>query len=234
MPLLLHIDTATEHASICISKGSDVVGLIESTEQKNHASFVQPAIQKLVRDNGFQLKDFDAVSVTAGPGSYTGLRVGLASAKGICYALQKPLVLINTLEVMAQAVLSHDQSTLQRFSLSTLICPLIDARRMEVFTATYNSSLQETESPHALIIDETAFSELLTRQPIIFSGSGAQKLKEVISNPNASFPDIQHNASHLALRALIAYQSNRFADLAYAEPLYVKEFFSPSSDKNKG
>ncbi len=233
MPLLLHIDTATEHASICISKGSDVLGLIESTEQKNHASFVQLAIQKLMRDNGLQLKDFDAVSVTAGPGSYTGLRVGLASAKGICYALQKPLVLINTLEVMAQAVLSYYQSTLQPLSLSTLICPLIDARRMEVFTAIYNSSLQEMESPHALIIDETAFSESLTRQPIIFSGSGAQKLKGVISHPNASFPNILHNASHLALRALIAYQSNLFAELAYAEPLYVKEFFNPSGNKNK-
>ena len=104
MPLLLNIDTATEHASICISKGSDVLGLVESTEQKNHASFVQPAIQELINKSGLPLKDFTAISVTAGPGSYTGLRVGLASAKGICYALQKPLILINTLEVMAQAI----------------------------------------------------------------------------------------------------------------------------------
>ena len=228
MPLLLNIDTATEHASVCISKGTDVMGLIESTEQKNHASFVQPAIHQLVNNSGYQLKDFDAISVTAGPGSYTGLRVGLASAKGICYALQKQLILVNTLEVMAQAILSHYTSTHQSINPSTLLCPLIDARRMEVFTAIYNTSLQEIEPPHALIIDESSFGSLLSLHPMIFSGSGLQKLNGVISDSNAFFADVQHNAYHLAIRALIAYQSSCFADLAYSEPLYVKEFFNPS------
>lgn len=231
MPLLLNIDTATEHASICISKGSDVLGLVESTEQKNHATFVQPAIKELISSSGYPLKNIDAISVTAGPGSYTGLRVGLASAKGICYALQKPLILINTLEVMAQAILSWYQSSCKSINPSTLLCPLIDARRMEVFTALYNTSLLELKAPHALILDITAFSSLLSVQPVIFTGSGLHKLKEVISDPNASFCSVQHNATHLAKRALIAYQSNCFADLAYAEPLYVKEFFNPSGKK---
>ena len=228
MPLVLNIDTATEHASVCISRGDELLGLVESTEQKNHASFVQPAIQQLINERGYQLKDVDAVAVTAGPGSYTGLRVGLASAKGICYALDKPLILINTLEVMAQAILSHYQSSDQPIDLSTLLCPLIDARRMEVFTAIYNSSLQEMAAPHALIIDSLSFSSFLNNQPIIFSGSGHQKLKGLISHPNASFFNIPHNASHLAIRSLIAYQSKRFANLAYSEPLYVKEFFNPA------
>lgn len=227
MPLLLNIDTATEHASICISRQDEVQGLVVSTEQKNHASFVQPAIQQLINQSGYQLKDMDAIAVTAGPGSYTGLRVGLASAKGICYALDKPLILVNTLEVMAQAILSHLQSTGVHIDPSTLLCPLIDARRMEVFTGVYSSSLVEVQAPNALIIDAFSFSSLLNSHPVIFSGSGQPKLKELISHPNASFLNLQHNASHLAIRSIIAYQSNHFANLAYSEPIYVKEFFNP-------
>lgn len=225
MALLLNIDTATEHASICLSKDDVILGLIESTEQKNHASFVQPAIRQLMADSGYSLSQLDAISVTSGPGSYTGLRVGLASAKGICYVLQKPLIMVNTLEVMAQGILSHYQSTNKAIDPSALLCPLIDARRMEVFTALYHSSLKEIEPPHALVIDEKAFSVQLSTHPMIFSGSGHQKLKDSLLNPAASFLTIQHNASHLAIRAVKAYYSNHFADLAYSEPLYVKEFF---------
>ena len=227
MPLLLNIDTATEHASVCLSRKEEVLGLAESTEQKNHASFVQPAIQQLIAKSGYQLQDIDAIAVTSGPGSYTGLRVGLASAKGICYALGKPLIMVNTLEVMAQAILSHLQSVGQPINPSTLLCPLIDARRMEVFTAMYTTFLKEIEPPYALIIDQHSFGPLLKNQPVIFSGNGQQKLKTLISHPNASFLNIQHNASHLAIRSLIAYHSKRFANLAYSEPLYVKEFFNP-------
>ncbi len=225
MPLLLNIDTATEHASVCLSKDDTVLGLIESTEQKNHASFVQPAIQQLMSDSGHTLSQLDAIAVTAGPGSYTGLRVGLASAKGICYVLQKPLILVNTLEVMAQSILSYYQSTAQSINPSAFLCPLIDARRMEVFTALYDASLKEIDAPHALIVDENAFATILKSHPVIFSGTGHQKLKALISAPGAYFLNIQHNASHLAVRAISAYQSGCFADLAYSEPLYVKEFF---------
>ncbi len=231
MPLILNIDTATEHASICISKGTDMLGLVESTEQKNHAAFVQPAIQDLLKKLSIALKQIDAIACTAGPGSYTGLRVGLSSAKGICYALNKPLILINTLEVMGQSVITDYLSKNTFLNPSILICPLIDARRMEVFTALYQSTLQEVEPPHSLILDESSFRTLLHNQPIVFCGSGALKLEGLISNQNAMFSPVQHNASHLAKRALIAYQSNSFANLAYSEPLYVKEFFNPSNSK---
>ena len=227
MPLLLNIDTATEHASICLSEGEKVIGLVESTEQKNHASFVQPAIQQLIAQAGITLNDINAIAVTSGPGSYTGLRVGLASAKGICYALQKPLILVNTLEVMAQAVLALYQSNQKVIQNFTSICPLIDARRMEVFTAVYDISLQEIKAPHALLLDPLSFSSLLNNG-VIFTGSGRQKLEALIPGKNAIFSDTQHNASHLATRALISYHANRFADLAYSEPLYVKEFFDTS------
>jgi tRNA threonylcarbamoyladenosine biosynthesis protein TsaB len=225
LPLLLNIDTATEHASVCISDGEKVLALIGSQDQKNHASFVQPAIETLSRETGVALKNIDAVAVTAGPGSYTGLRVGLASAKGICYALQKPLILVNTLEVMANAL--HHTMDLSAGS-QTLLCPMIDARRMEVFTAVYNSVLSEIQAPHALILDPSSFTGLLADYQVFFSGSGHIKLKTLIGHPNAHFSTVQHTAADLASRAIISYESNRFADIAYSEPLYVKEFFNPT------
>lgn len=221
MALILNIDTATEHASVCLSQHNNVLGVITSSDQKNHASFVQPAIESLLSQTGNRLAQVDAVAVTAGPGSYTGLRVGLASAKGICYALNKPLILVNTLEVMAQAVLSREASA----TTEVLLCPMIDARRMEVFTALYDHSLQEMQPPHALVVDDTVFNELLSSRKIIFSGSGHNKLKDVIQHPNASFSSVQHDATDLAVRAAKSYERKHFANLAYSEPLYVKEFF---------
>ncbi len=224
MALILHIDTATDRASICISNGMEILGLMESNEQKNHAAFLQPAIEQLLKQNGLGLSMMDAISVTSGPGSYTGLRVGMASAKGICYALQKPLIMVNTLEVMAQSFITHS-TQLSHFP-DALLCPMIDARRMEIFTATYTLSLDEISPPHALIVQSNPFIALLENKIVCFFGSGMQKCRHQISHPNAVFEDITHSAKDLAKRALIAYQSNHFADLAYAEPLYVKEFYT--------
>ncbi len=228
MPLLLHIDTATEQASVCLSREEQVLGLVSSLEQKNHAGFVQPAIQQLLADNGCSIQELDAISVTSGPGSYTGLRVGLATAKGISYALQKPLILVNTLEIMARAVLRDLKERGIPPSSDTLLCPMIDARRMEVFTALYTADLAEVQPPHALILEKGCFSDLLANQPVIFSGSGHVKLKELVNSPNASFSHTLHNATDLAIPALSAYHSGQFADLAYSEPLYIKEFFDPA------
>jgi tRNA threonylcarbamoyladenosine biosynthesis protein TsaB len=226
MALLLHIDTATEQASVCLSRDETILGLTSSSEQKNHAGFVQPAIEELMRSSGCKLSELDAVSVTAGPGSYTGLRVGLATAKGICYALQKPLILINTLEVMAHAMLT-ELTAGPSPSPDTWICPLIDARRMEVFTALYNLSLAEIEPPKALILETGSFDEMLGTRPVFFGGSGSAKLKPLLNSPNASFSHSLHTAADLAVLALKYYRIERFANLAYSEPLYVKEFFNP-------
>lgn len=224
MALILNIDTATEHASVCLSLGNAILASSTSSDQKNHAAFVQPAIEQLMMQSGRSLHEIDAVAVTAGPGSYTGLRVGLASAKGICYALQKPLILVDTLEVMAVAIKAAMGT---HTGASALFCPLIDARRMEVFTALYDADLQQLKSPHALILDETSFTELLSKHPVVFGGSGAAKLKTLVHQPNGYFSDSQHDATHLAARALERFTAGNFADLAYAEPLYVKEFFQP-------
>ncbi|MEN9685300.1 MAG: hypothetical protein RLZZ28_1086 [Bacteroidota bacterium] len=225
MALILNIDTATENASVCLNRDEELLGLTESSDQKNHAGFIQPAIEALMKKCACSLQELDAVAVTAGPGSYTGLRVGLASAKGICYALNKPLILINTLKVMAQSILSNHQLSKIPLSGNTELHPMIDARRMEVFTAVYDGQLTELVAPHALILDEKGLDEFPSNRELVFCGSGSGKLKEVLKHPRASFLTITHNAGHLAILSLNAYQSDSFADLAYSEPLYVKPFY---------
>jgi tRNA threonylcarbamoyladenosine biosynthesis protein TsaB len=228
MPLILNIDTATEHASICLSKGEEIIALVESTDQKNHAAFVQPAIQQLMVEKGYSLQELQAVSVTGGPGSYTGLRVGLASAKGICFALNKPLIIVNTLEVIARSILEHVKSQNLSIDPDTLLCPMIDARRSEVFTAVYDLELNEKVPAHARILDENAFSTNEFPNKLVFSGSGQEKLAKMIHNDHAVFLNIPHNATHLAIQSLQYFHKAQFADLAYAEPLYVKAFHDTS------
>lgn len=223
MALLLNIDTATEYASVCLSEEDKIVSILESRDQKNHASFIQPAIEKICQTTGIKLKDLDAISVTSGPGSYTGLRVGLSSAKGLCYALNKPLILVNTLEVMAQAAIIAYQGSSED---NILFCPMIDARRMEVFTAIYDIHFQAVLPPCARILTENSFGEELSGRTLIFSGSGSFKMKKWPCHINGIFIDTIHNASNLANRALKAFQKKQFSNLAYSEPAYLKEFYT--------
>ena len=226
MPLLLNIDTATEHASVCLSNESGVLLLKESQDQKNHGAFLQPAIQQILLETGIELQAVDAISVTEGPGSYTGLRVGLASAKGLCYALQKPLIAINTLKVMALAAINQEP-----YSSNTLFCPMIDARRMEVFTAMYDMHLHQIEAPNAKILDSTSFETIISQQPMVFSGSGSIKMQAILSNSNAFFSSVQHTAAHLSILAHQSFKEANFVDLAYFEPFYLKAFYSPAAKK---
>lgn len=238
MALILNIDTATEHASVCISENGNMPGIEKSFEQKDHASFIQPAIKKLFENIHQKILSIDAIAVTAGPGSYTGLRVGLATAKGLCYALNKPLILLNTLEVMAQAALNRQLATSNKQrgeTASFLYCPMIDARRMEVFTALYAEQLQNILPPAAIILTENSFKEYLDKQSIIFSGSGSGKFKKILQHPNAIFSDIQHSAEDMIVLSEQLFSHKKFADLAYCEPFYLKEFFTPVNkryDKN--
>lgn len=223
MALLLNIDTATEYASVCLSEENKIVYVMESKDQKNHASFLQPAIETICRTTGIQLKEVDAISVTSGPGSYTGLRVGLSSAKGLCYALNKPLILVNTLEVMAEAAIKAYKASSEE---TILFCPMIDARRMEVFTAIYDKHFKIIKPPCALVLTENSFQEELLQFKIIFSGSGSIKMKKITNHPHSVFIDTIHNAANLATRAFIAYRQKQFSDLAYSEPSYLKEFYT--------
>lgn len=218
MAIILNIDTAIETASVCLAKDGECLQFSQNTNQKEHSGWLHIAIQKACTDAGIHLKNIDAVSVTIGPGSYTGLRVGLSAAKGLCFALNIPLISINTLLLMAAAV-KTDQDVLR--------CPLIDARRMEVFTAVYDAALTEVMTPCALVLDSTSFDFLLKKNKIIFFGNGSEKLKKIVTNTSAQFVELSTTAADMAILAEKKFAKAEFSDLAYIEPVYLKEFFSP-------
>ncbi len=224
MALLLHIDTATENASICLSLHNKIIALEESFEQKNHACFIQPAIQKIFKENSYLLTDIDAIAVSAGPGSYTGLRVGLSTAKGLCYALDKPLLMVDTLLIMAAAARDEMKSK-NLFKSNMIFCPMIDARRMEVFTGIYDEYLNTITPPHALIFSEDFNNDTYNNNIPVISGSGAIKAKNYIKNKNVCMSAAIHNACTMVPFSLHAYNNKIYCDLAYSEPTYVKPFF---------
>ena len=214
---ILQINTAFNEASIGIGLNGLLVDESINTTQQEHAGFLQPAIQELCKRTGIGLKTLVAVSEMNGPGSYTGLRVGLAAAKGICYALKIPLICINTLDWIAFGNLSDNMD---------LVCPMVDARRMEVFTGMYSREMNRMVEPFALVLDEQSFAPDLVEKRIGFVGNGAAKWKDICHHPNAFFPASMHHASHFAAMSLTHYLNKRFFDLAYAEPFYTKEFFN--------
>ena len=227
MALILQIDTATEHASICLSKDGHPIHSMESADQKNHGSFLQPAIQEIMKKAGTTLSQLDAIAVTEGPGSYTGLRVGLASAKGLCYALEKPLITINTLQLIAVAAIQEKGVD----AGNHWYVPMIDARRMEVFTAIYDASQATMEAPSAKILDESSFLSILSHKSLIFCGSGSIKFQAICSHHHAHFSLTQHQASDMSTLAFNALEANTFANLAYCEPFYLKSFYTAPPKK---
>lgn len=223
MSLILHIDTAVSSASICIAQNGVLLGMTENKNQKEHADWLHPSIDTLLKENGITITDLTAIAISNGPGSYTGLRVGLAAAKGFCFALDIPLITLSTLEVMAVAALSN-QTTNQLINQLTYFCPMIDARRMEVFTALYDFNLKMIQPPHALVIDEKSFEKELATGKILFFGNGAEKCKGIIKPSNALFETVEQNASFMIALAEKKMQENDFADVAYTEPFYIKDF----------
>jgi len=219
MAVILNIDTSVEAASVCLTKEGKALHFAINENQKDHASWLHPAIQKIISKSGFTINTLKAVSVTIGPGSYTGLRVGLSAAKGLCFALGIPLIAINTLEVMAFAVSEIE---------ADLFCPLIDARRMEVFMAVYTNKLGEITGPKNMIIVPDSFDPLLQSNKILFSGNGSIKLKALVHHSNAIFTDIKTTAADMSYLSEKYYAEKKFADIAYVEPLYIKEFYSPA------
>ncbi|HEY8898086.1 MAG TPA: tRNA (adenosine(37)-N6)-threonylcarbamoyltransferase complex dimerization subunit type 1 TsaB [Niastella sp.] len=225
--IILNIDTATDQAIVSLSGNGSVIGTLNNDSQKDHAAWIQMAINMLLQKHGYTMQQLDAIAVTAGPGSYTGLRVGMATAKGLCFALQIPLITISTLQVMANAAIDQWLSKAAGMQPPLCFCPMIDARRMEVFTAVYNEALQEVIAPKAMILDELSFKEELNDRSLICFGNGSFKWKTVSRYPNVLFIDEKLDiAKSLAKLASGLYLSRNFANLAYAEPVYLKEFYS--------
>ena len=222
MGLLLYIDTALEVATVALAQENNLLGVASNELQNDHAAWIHTAIEQLLKESNKAPQDLQSVAVTIGPGSYTGLRVGLATAKGLCYALQKPLITIPTLELIA--------STL-KVSPEALIIPLIDARRMEVFTAIYTGDLQELAAAHALVLDENSFSAQLASKEVFFCGNGAPKFQAICQSPKAHFESTSVTAANMVSLGMQRFQAQNFADLAYSTPLYVKEFQSNQGSK---
>jgi tRNA threonylcarbamoyladenosine biosynthesis protein TsaB len=225
--MILNIDTATEAGSVCISNNGTPLLTKVNGEQKDHAGWIQMAISQLLQECQLTMQDIDAVAVTEGPGSYTGLRVGMATAKGLCYALQIPLITVSTLKAMAYGAKTQWKPLYNDTYNELLLCPMIDARRMEVFTAVYNEALEVIISPRALVLEPFSFKEALNNELLVCFGNGASKWKSISRYPNLLFIEEKIDiAKSLAKLATDLHSSGNFADLAYAEPVYLKEFYT--------
>lgn len=230
MALILQIDTATEAATVSIARDGKLIDFKENINQKDHAAFLQPAVKDLLSRQQIGINELNAVSVVAGPGSYTGLRVGLASAKGLCYTLDLPLIMLNTLEVMALSAIIHLMKSGDIHDDSDILfCPMIDARRSEVFTAVYDPVLNVIHPPEAMVLSENSFINFLDKSIVVFSGNGATKIEKMLQHQNMRILPSSIDISATSILSDAAFSVNNFADVAYSEPYYIKSFYSPSS-----
>ena len=237
MDNILLIETSTALCSVALAQDGAVTAYRESSAPKAHASLTAVFIQEMLQERGLTLADCKAVCVSKGPGSYTGLRVGVSTAKGLCFGSGKPLLAVGTLDTLvAQAAtvipseVTHVIPSKVEGSTFRYIIPMIDARRMEVYTAVFENGVQITETAPA-IIDETSFAEYLEQGSCLFIGDGAGKCADVIKHPNAHFTQCCPKASAMLQPAMAAYKEKRFEDVAYFEPFYLKEFVATVSKK---
>ena len=242
MEKFILIETSTALCSVAMAEDGEITAYRESSAAKAHASLTAVFVQEVLQERGLKLEDCDAVCVSMGPGSYTGLRVGVSTAKGLCFGSGKPLIAVGTLDTLAaQAVCEVPDKA--EYSTYSYIIPMIDARRMEVYAAVFETATQAgdnerrnynfhqiTETSPA-IIDENSFAEYLEQGPCLFIGDGAGKCEDVIKHPNARFCQSWPKASSMLIPALNAYEEKRFEDVAYFEPFYLKEFVATVSKK---
>ena len=220
MERIILIETSTALCSVALAEEGNIVAYRESSAPKAHASLTAVFIQEMLSERGLTTADCDAVCVSMGPGSYTGLRVGVSTAKGLCFGSGKPLLAVGTLDTLVA----------QADSDARFIIPMVDARRMEVYTAVFENGIQLTETA-PVIIDENSFAEYLEQGPCLFIGDGAGKCADVIKHPNASFCQCWPKASSMLSPAAATYKEKRFEDVAYFEPFYLKEFVATVSKK---
>jgi len=232
---LLHIETATRVCSVALSMDGKLLAERESSEKNIHSSAITLFIDDLLKEAGLSFSDLDAVSVSKGPGSYTGLRIGVSTAKGICYALDKPLIAIGTLDALAWGARNALPEKITAKKEDIFFCPMIDARRMEVYYTIYSYDLNEVRKVKAEIISANTFSDILQSKQVWFTGDGAEKCREFFTdNSNAHFPENpMPSAQYLIELAEKKFRAGQFEDTAYFEPFYLKDFI-PGIPKVKG
>ena len=234
MPLILSLDTSTQICSVALASDGKLLGMRESTDDKSHSRLLSVFIQELLSECRLEVSQLDAIAVSKGPGSYTGLRIGVSTAKGIAYGSNIPLIGIGTLDALVSGAIQNQEvkSILEKDS-NAMLCPMIDARRMEVYTALYSSSGQIIEDVSASVIDEHSYFGGLQKGKVVFFGNGAGKCREEITHPNAVFIDgIETSAGYMLSLAEKSWQQKKFEDVAYFEPFYLKDFIA-TIPKNK-
>ena len=224
MSLILSIDTSLEVASVSLSNDSGIIALETNSSQMDHAAWIHTAIRSLFTKSDNTIQHLEAVAVTSGPGSYTGLRVGMATAQGLCYALNIPLITETTLKLTAMRM--RAEYSMNKEAVPLLFCPMIDARRNEVFTALYDTTLQLVMEPSAVILNEYSFAAELERHQIVFGGNGAGKWETMTNHPNAVFTQALHKPADLTEVAQEKLKKGLIADLAYTEPDYFKNVYT--------
>lgn len=222
MAKLLHIETSTKVCSVALSENGQLIHIIEeSSDAYIHSERLTVFIEQITKEKNWKLSELDAIVVTSGPGSYTGLRIGVSTSKGLCYALKKPLIAVNTLESIA--------SLAQKKYPNKSICAMIDARRMEVFSTIFNSNLEVIKPLSADILEENTYQEFT---PFVVCGDGAGKVKEIWKDRNLTIDDaIVSSASGQVEIAFKKFQKKEFEDVAYFEPKYLKDFVVTPSKK---
>lgn len=227
MAFLLHIESSSTMCSVALSNGESLVALKELDAGYTHAENLHVFIKELLQEQGISLSQLQAVSVSSGPGSYTGLRIGFATAKGLAYALRIPLIVVDTLKVLASLAA-------RQYPGASLYCPMLDARRMEVYTALYNKSLGLEMTPVALVLNSESIA--CFHRPgtsICFFGDGMPKAKTLLESiPSAHFLEgIRPGSEAMIALAYRKFMDQDFADTAYAEPFYLKDFFFTTPKK---
>ena len=224
---ILLIDTSTSLCSAALAVDGKVVASRESTEARAHAAMTAPFVKQVLADGGLRASDLDAVCVSAGPGSYTGLRVGVSTAKGICFAAGIPLLAVGTLELLV-----HQARAAQLLPADCrYVIPMIDARRMEVYTAVFSPEGECLTEVEPRIIDAQSFAQERAAGPVLVIGDGAAKCSELLAGPQTRFVQVCPHASALAMPAMREFEAGHFRDTAYFEPFYLKQFVATVSQK---
>lgn len=226
MPVILSLETSTDVCSVALHDNKKLLAHAVVREAQVHASRVAPMVKEVIVEAGIGKRSLNAVAVTSGPGSYTGLRIGTSTAKGLCFALNIPLIAVGTLELLAYQVAARNPREM-------FLCPMIDARRMEVYSLVVNRELQVVEPVVAKVVDGDSYAELLRQAPVLFFGNGASKCRDVITHPNAFFlDDIYPLASSLGEMASEKLVSGQTEDLVTFKPFYLKEFVAKRSQRS--
>jgi len=228
LALIINFETATRICSVALASDGKILGIKESNEEKSHASRLTVFIEDLLNEQLLKAADLDAIAVSKGPGSYTGLRIGVSTAKGLAYALGKPLISVGTLfSLSTGAAQLPAVKELANKEKQVLLCPMIDARRMEVYAALYKTCQKVVEPVSAKVIDENSYRDYLSKYYIVFFGSGSGKCRELIRHPNALFIEgIECSAGYMIEHSEKAFQQEDFENVAYFEPFYLKDFIA--------